>query len=206
MTIKPPFKIRSRLLPALDLPGGVTLSMDKNVFYLDFPQPAQYGSSQWTYIFDDCKFAEGTKNEDKFVDILDLLEMAGSQYEIGIIDRHIPLKVLEWSKECNAALEILKEEIRQRGEDYFEYKPEFDLLCFTVYGEMVKEGSFYSTEDAWERNNDMGSRWVFYPIRVVARNGIIVDFPYLHKEFIGLSVASFKEWLANNDGTELIID
>jgi hypothetical protein len=34
-------------------------------------------------------------------------------------------------------------------------------------GEYVTEGEFDSINDAWQRANDMGSRWFFYPFHFV---------------------------------------
>jgi hypothetical protein len=41
------------------------------------------------------------------------------------------------------------------------------LICMSFDGDYVTEGTFDSTEDAWERSNDMGSRWFFYPFHFV---------------------------------------
>lgn len=51
----------------------------------------------------------------------------------------------------------------------------YKLICISTDGDTVtednvfrKDGFFETVEEAWERNDDMGSRWVFYPIRVIA--------------------------------------
>src|SRR5687768_3153526 len=121
MKLKLPFRLSNRLLPSLNV-AGATLSLDKdNTFILDLPsgRPSWVGLPQYyTYVTN-----PNTREsyEDKFIDILDTLEMAGAQYEIGIHDKHIPIWALEWAKVNNAELEILRREIEDSTEDYFEY-------------------------------------------------------------------------------------
>lgn len=50
----------------------------------------------------------------------------------------------------------------------------YKLICISTDGETVTEhnvfrndGLFETIKEAWERNNNMGSRWAFYPVRVV---------------------------------------
>lgn len=67
------------------------------------------------------------------------------------------------------------------------------LLCIAPDGDFQKEGSFKTIEEAWERCSDMGSRWFFYPINIVATkagaNGIIADIPDgMAKDWIGKKV------------------
>jgi len=57
------------------------------------------------------------------------------------------------------------------------------LLCFAPDGKFVTENQFLresrkeAIKAAWLHENDMGSRWVFYPIRVVidAESEIIIS-------------------------------
>jgi len=59
----------------------------------------------------------------------------------------------------------------------------YNLLCMGFDGDFQIEDnrgeSFDSIEDAWERDNDMGSRWHFYPFRFVVTesNLTIADSP-----------------------------
>jgi hypothetical protein len=41
------------------------------------------------------------------------------------------------------------------------------LICIAPDGEFVCENKFKTINEAWERSNDMGSRWYFYPVHVV---------------------------------------
>lgn len=56
----------------------------------------------------------------------------------------------------------------------------YQLICFvnepsspgspnfvTEHNVFATDGMFSSIEEAWERNEDMGSRWVFYPFRLI---------------------------------------
>jgi len=47
-------------------------------------------------------------------------------------------------------------------------KAQYALRCLAPDGEHVTESQdFRTTDDAWERSEDMGSRWVFYPVHIV---------------------------------------
>jgi hypothetical protein len=41
------------------------------------------------------------------------------------------------------------------------------LICMGFDGDHVTEGEFNSVNEAWERSEDMGSRWFFYPFHFV---------------------------------------
>ena len=69
------------------------------------------------------------------------------------------------------------------------------IHCIAPDGEYVTEGrDFPDTDTAWQRVNDMGSRWFFYPIPVVTSTGpaaIIRDVPEgMPKEWIGKRFAA----------------
>ena len=51
------------------------------------------------------------------------------------------------------------------------------LIVIALDGNYQIEGEFGSIEQAWNRAADMGSRWYFYPLSVVAKNGVIIDTP-----------------------------
>lgn len=51
----------------------------------------------------------------------------------------------------------------------------YQLICISPDGDCVREGTFNTKDEAWKRNNDMGSRWFFYPIRVLIATTKIVD-------------------------------
>lgn len=46
-------------------------------------------------------------------------------------------------------------------------RPAVALHCLAPDGESVREGEFDSIAAAWERGQDMGSRWYFYPVQIV---------------------------------------
>jgi hypothetical protein len=74
------------------------------------------------------------------------------------------------------------------------------LICIAPDGEFVKEGNFDTTEDAWNRAEDMGSRWFFYPIHVVvgAKGKRIVDISYgMDKGWVGKNLSTLCKALAN---------
>lgn len=76
------------------------------------------------------------------------------------------------------------------------------LCCIAPDGEHQTEGRphdpYPSTESAWNRSNDMGSRWFFYPIHVVTSTGkIIADVPHgMSKEWIGRRLATLCKAIA----------
>lgn len=53
----------------------------------------------------------------------------------------------------------------------------YSLYVVSIEGDYQREGQFSSAEKAWQRNDDMGSRWCLYPIRVVVLEGKIVSCP-----------------------------
>ena len=66
----------------------------------------------------------------------------------------------------------------------------YALRCLAPDGEYITERDDFPTiETAWNRANDMGSRWFFYPVGVVTSTGpsaIIRDVPCgMPKEWIG---------------------
>jgi len=76
----------------------------------------------------------------------------------------------------------------------------YQLICFvnepsspgspnfvTEHNCFATDGMFSSVEAAWERNEDMGSRWVFYPFRlIVDQEGVIAALDdCMNQELIG---------------------
>ena len=66
-------------------------------------------------------------------------------------------------------------------------KSNIHLRCLAFDGEYVTERSdFESIEAAWQRAEDMGSRWFFFPIGVVTGKTKILDVPRgMDKGWIG---------------------
>lgn len=67
------------------------------------------------------------------------------------------------------------------------------LVCIAPDGEFVTEGrNFTSVDEAWKRYNEMGSRWIFYPIPVVTNGDKILAVPHgCMDEWIGQSLSTF---------------
>lgn len=55
----------------------------------------------------------------------------------------------------------------------------YSLICMSFDGDFVKETTKKTIEECWERSNDMGSRWYFYPFHFVVTESLktIVDVP-----------------------------
>jgi hypothetical protein len=67
----------------------------------------------------------------------------------------------------------------------------FRLICMAPDGDYVTEGSNFETvQAAWDRAEDMGSRWIFYPFSfVTTRSGLTVkDAPEALSLFKGMRV------------------
>jgi hypothetical protein len=82
-------------------------------------------------------------------------------------------------------------------------KSQFALHCVAPDGESVTErNDFPSVESAWQRAEDMGSRWIFYPISIVTTAGraaIIRDVPeWFPEEWKGKRLATLLEAIAAN--------
>ena len=84
----------------------------------------------------------------------------------------------------------------------------YQLICFvnepsfpgcsnfaTEHNAFASDGMFSSIEEAWERNEDMGSRWVFYPFRlIVDQNGIIAALDdCMSQELVGYQFEDIKK-------------
>jgi hypothetical protein len=72
------------------------------------------------------------------------------------------------------------------------------LICMSFDGDYVTEGSFSSIDEAWNRSNDMGSRWFFYPFHFVttASGKTIKSAPEGMQHLIGLRVKAVKQHFA----------
>ena len=75
----------------------------------------------------------------------------------------------------------------------------YNLICMSFDGDYVTEGrDFESVDAAWNRSNDMGSRWFFYPFHFVTTGSgkTIADTPELLEQFNGLRVKTVKKHFA----------
>lgn len=76
--------------------------------------------------------------------------------------------------------------------------PAYTLALFSEDGDVVYEGNFVNHDQAWSRCENMGSRWIFYPIPTVVRleDQKIVDAVDLMSWMIGLTVAQARSCLS----------
>lgn len=79
----------------------------------------------------------------------------------------------------------------------------YALVMIAPDGENVTEGNNFPTPAAaWQRCNDMGSRWIFYPIPVVthvSRARTIADVPDgMPREWIGRHLSTLIRALQPN--------
>lgn len=75
----------------------------------------------------------------------------------------------------------------------------YKLICMSFDGDYVTERPEFETlEAAWEYNDDMGSKWFFYPFRfVVTESGkTIVDAPFPLDDLDGRRVATVRKLFA----------
>lgn len=72
-------------------------------------------------------------------------------------------------------------------------KPCYQLICISTDGATKQEGrDFTSIDSAWERNEAMGNRWYFFPMRIIAgpTGKRIVSVPTgMDTDWIGHSVS-----------------
>ena len=75
----------------------------------------------------------------------------------------------------------------------------YQLLVMGFDGEYRTEGEFNSISEAWDRSNDMGSRWYFYPWHfVVSKSGkTIIDSPNMLYCFNGKRLATVIKQFSN---------
>ena len=54
----------------------------------------------------------------------------------------------------------------------------YQLICMSFDGEFQRERPTFETiNDTWEYNNNLGSKWYFYPFRFVATEKTIISTP-----------------------------
>lgn len=51
----------------------------------------------------------------------------------------------------------------------------YKIIAFAPDGDYIIEGEFENVPDAWNRVNEWGSRWFFYPITGVLKNKRVVS-------------------------------
>lgn len=82
----------------------------------------------------------------------------------------------------------------------------YKALLFHPEGDFVTDFTDKETkQDVWECINDMGSRWIFYPLPFVATDKTIVDAVEGLEFLIGKRITTAKkylseQWAKNADG------
>lgn len=72
-------------------------------------------------------------------------------------------------------------------------KGKYQLLCMSFDGDYVIERpEFESIEKAWEYNDDIGSKWYFYPFRFVIRGKSIKDTDERISSLIGKRIKTVQ--------------
>lgn len=79
-------------------------------------------------------------------------------------------------------------------------KNNYQAVLFAPDGEHVTDFRDSATkDDVWDMVNDMGSRWIFYPIVFVATDKTIVDTPEGLEHLKGTRIKTMSKILANAD-------
>jgi hypothetical protein len=79
-------------------------------------------------------------------------------------------------------------------------KSKYQLRCIAPDGEhVVERRNFPTVEDAWRRADDMGSRWIFYPVCVVTGLAKVVAIPQGMTEYwVGRNFSTLCKAIAEN--------
>ena len=83
-------------------------------------------------------------------------------------------------------------------------KANYRAILFHPEGDFVSDFNRDTKEDVWSEINDMGSRWIFYPIPFVATDKTIIDtLPELYflkgKRIKTVAKMLNKQWIKNPD-------
>lgn len=76
----------------------------------------------------------------------------------------------------------------------------YKLMFFAPDGEYVTEGEFDNNADAVKRWNNIGSRWIFYPIGAIFKDGELNIFPeeLLEVDIEHATIEGFSDALKRN--------
>ena len=74
----------------------------------------------------------------------------------------------------------------------------YKAIAFASDGEYITEGEFKTVEEAWERINDWGSRWIFYPFTGVVKNKRVVSFCDALPELSNKNIKTIQKDLEKN--------
>ena len=76
-------------------------------------------------------------------------------------------------------------------------KENFHAVLFAPDGDLVTDFHASSIEDVEHALNDMGSRWIFYPIATIAKDDEIVR-AYDFQVLVGLTIKQASEYVKTN--------
>lgn len=88
----------------------------------------------------------------------------------------------------------------------------YNLLVVSFNGDTQLERVNGDVKDCWERSNDMGSKWYFYPFHFVVSDKTVIDTPNELNNFKGKRIKtllkSFKDTnkRLNDEGRDADID
>lgn len=81
----------------------------------------------------------------------------------------------------------------------------YKVTLFSPNGDSVTDFNNTQTiESVWDKVNDMGSRWVFFPLVFVTTEKTVVDAPEPFEFLKGKRIKTVKKWVIEN--TENLID
>ena len=72
----------------------------------------------------------------------------------------------------------------------------YRLICMSFDGEYITEGRFSTVNDAWERSDDMGNRWFFYPFHFVVTEKTIINSPDRMEFCNRKRITTVEKWFA----------
>ncbi len=72
------------------------------------------------------------------------------------------------------------------------------LICMAPDGEYVTHKTLNTIQECWEETETLGSRWIFYPLTLVATRCKIVDAPDGFEWMKGKHVKTVSSWLAEH--------
>ena len=79
---------------------------------------------------------------------------------------------------------------------------EYKAIAFAPDGEYITEGEFETVQDCWDRINDWGSRWIFYPFTGVVKNKRVISFCDILPELSNKDIKTIQKAL-KKDGDAL---
>ena len=90
------------------------------------------------------------------------------------------------------------------GRYYYKYninktmETKYQAIAFSIDGDFITEGEFDTVENCWDRINDWGSRWIFYPFTGVLKNKRVVSFCDALPELANKNIKTIQQDLLKN--------